>query len=212
MEPFPAEHRGKRACAIVACYNGPAKKGAAVMGELLKELPAPLFNWMSEMPFPALQSMFDPFLPKGMQWYWRGDFVNELSDAAIDAHIAEAQKMPSALSLMHLYPIDGAVHRVGKNDTAWHTRGATWAMVIVGINAERQSAGEITAWTKGYWEALHPYSHGGGYVNFMMDDEGESRLKATYGDNYERLVALKGKYDPTNFFRVNQNIRPMKAQ
>jgi FAD/FMN-containing dehydrogenase len=210
VEPFPAEHRGKLACAIVACYAGPADKGAAIMDTLLKDLPEPLFNWMSEIPYPALQSMFDPFLPKGMQWYWRGDFVNDLSDAAIDAHIAQARQTPSALSLMHLYPIDGAVHRVGKSDTAWNTRNATWSMVIVGIDTDARNAAGITAWTKGYWEALHPYSYGGGYVNFMMDDEGESRLKATYGDNYERLVALKGKYDPTNFFRVNQNIRPIK--
>lgn len=210
VEPFPAEHRGKPACAIVACYNGPADKGAAVMNGLLKDLPEPLFNWMGEMPFPALQAMFDPFLPKGMQWYWRGHFVNDLGDEAIDAHIAQARKSPSALSMMHLYPIDGAVHRVGKSDTAWNTRGATWSMVIVGVDPDPQGAAGITGWTKDYWQALNPYSHGGGYVNFMMDDEGESRLKAAYGDNYDRLVALKGKYDPTNFFSVNQNIRPIK--
>ncbi len=210
VDPFPAEHQGKQACAIISCYDGPAEKGAELMDQLLKELPEPLFNWMSEMPFPALQSMFDPFLSKGLQWYWRGDFVNELSDAAIDAHIAQARKTTSPLSLMHLYPIDGAVHRVGKNDTAWNTRNATWAMVIAGIDPDPRNAREIAGWTRQYWEAVHPYSDGGGYVNFMMDDEGDSRLKATYGDNYDRLVALKGKYDPANFFRVNQNIGPMK--
>jgi FAD/FMN-containing dehydrogenase len=210
VEPFPTEHRGKPACAIVACYNGSADKGTAVMDSLLKDLPEPLFNWMSDMPYPALQAMFDPFLPKGMQWYWRGDFVNELSDAAIDAHIAQARQSTSPLSLMHLYPVDGAVHRVGKNDTAWNTRRATWSMVIVGIDTDPQKAGEVAGWTKRYWEAVHPYSDGGSYVNFMMDDEGESRLRATYGDNYDRLVALKGKYDPTNFFRINQNIRPAR--
>lgn len=208
VDPFPTEHHGKRACAIISCYDGLAEDGAALIGGLLNELPAPLFNWMSEMPYPALQSLFDPFLPKGLQWYWRGDFVNQLSDAAIDVHIAQARKSPSALSLMHLYPIDGAVHRPSSNDTAWNTRKATWAMVIAGIDADRQNAGEIAAWTKRYWEAVHPYSDNGGYVNFMMDDEDESRLRATYGDNYDRLVALKGKYDPANFFRVNQNIRP----
>lgn len=211
VEPFPAEHRGKRACAIIACYNGPAAKGQAVMGELLGKLPPPLFNWMGEMPFPILQSMFDPFFPKGMQWYWRGDFVKELTDQAIDAHIAQTQHMPSALCLMHLYPIDGAVRRLGKSDTAWNTRDATWSMVIAGIDPNPQKAGEITRWTKGYWEAVHPYSAKGCYVNFMMEDGDDNRLKATYGDNYERLVALKSKYDPENFFRVNQNIRPMHS-
>jgi FAD/FMN-containing dehydrogenase len=209
VEPFPAEHRGKQACALVACYTGSAEDGLAALEPLLWELPEPLFNWMSEIPYPALQSMFDPFLPKGMQWYWRGDFVNELSDEAIDAHIAQARQTPSALSLMHLYPIDGAVHRLGKNDTAWNTRGATWAMVIAGIDADPRNAGAVSRWTRQYWKALHPHSNGGGYVNFMMDDEDDSRLKATYGDNYDRLVALKGKYDPANFFSINQNIRPM---
>ncbi|EHK54223.1 FAD-binding oxidoreductase [Allomesorhizobium alhagi] len=208
VDPFPAEHQGKQACAIISCYNGPAETGEAVMGALLGKLPAPLFNWMSAMPFPALQSMFDPFFPKGLQWYWRGDFVKELTDEAIEVHIAQARKLPSALSLMHLYPIDGAVHRVARNDTAWNTRNATWSMVIAGIDANPQMAGEITRWTKGYWEAIHPYSDRGGYVNFMMEDEDDSRLRATYGDNYDRLVSLKGKYDPTNFFRVNQNIKP----
>jgi hypothetical protein len=95
--------------------------------------------------------------------------------------------------------------------TAWNTRNATWSMVIAGIDPNPQKAGEITRWTKGYWEAVHSYSADGGYVNFMMDDGDDSRLKATYGDNYDRLVALKGKYDPTNFFRVNQNIRPLHS-
>ncbi|KRP94772.1 oxidoreductase [Bradyrhizobium yuanmingense] len=209
MEPFPAEHQGKRACAIIACYNGATADGQIVMAKLLSELPPPLFNWMGEMSYPALQSMFDPFLPKGLQWYWRGDFVKELTDEAIDAHIAQAHKLPSPLSLMHLYPIDGAVRRVGKSDTAWSTRDATWSMVIAGIDPNPQKAGEITRWTKGYWEAVHPYSANGCYVNFMMEDGDDNRLRATYGDNYDRLVALKAKYDPTNFFRVNQNIRPL---
>jgi FAD/FMN-containing dehydrogenase len=97
---------------------------------------------------------------------------------------------------------------VSRNDTAWNCRDATWSMVIAGIDPDPAKASAITAWAKDYWEALHPYSLGGGYVNFMME-EGENRIRATYGDNYERLVAIKKKYDPTNFFRVNQNIRPV---
>lgn len=209
VDPFPREHQGKQACAIISCYNGPTEEGQALMAGLLGQLPAPLFNWMGEMPFPALQSMFDPFFTKGLQWYWRGDFVKELSDQAIEAYIAQARRLPSALSLMHLYPIDGAVHRVGKGDTAWNAREATWSMVIAGIDPNPQKAGEITRWTKGAWEAVHPYSAGGGYVNFMMDDGDDARLKATYGENYDRLVAVKSKYDPRNLFHVNQNIRPL---
>ncbi|MFQ5776268.1 MAG: FAD-binding oxidoreductase [Kiloniellaceae bacterium] len=207
-DPFPRAEWGKRICALISCYNGTAEDGENALRPLLKDLPPPMLNWMSMMPFPALQGLFDPLLPKGMQWYWKGDFVKALPDRAIDAHIEYAEKTPSELSLMHLYPIDGAVHRVGKDETAWSTRDATWSMVIAAIDPDPQDAGRLKRWGRAYWEAVHPHNLGGGYVNFMMDDEGESRLKATYGDNYERLAALKKKYDPANLFRVNQNIRP----
>jgi hypothetical protein len=206
--PFPKEFWGDRICLLVSCYNGAESDGKKALAPLLDALPAPALNWMGMMPYPALQSMFDGLYVKGMQWYWRGDFVKELSDQAIEVHIEQAAKTPSELSLMHLYPIDGAVHRVGKEETAWSARDAAWSMVIAGIDPDPQKAGPVTHWTKAYWEALHPFNPGGGYVNFMMDDEGDARVKATYGDNYNRLAALKKKYDPANLFRVNQNIRP----
>jgi hypothetical protein len=151
--------------------------------------------------------MFDPLYPPGLQWYWRADFVNELSDAAITLHVKHGSDIPTLHSTMHLYPINGAAHRVGKHDTAWSYRDATWAQVIVGVDPNPAHNEKIIGWTKTYWEALHPYSAGGAYVNFMMD-EGAERVKATYRDNYERLVTLKNLYDPTNLFRVNQNIKP----
>jgi len=206
--PFPEEFWGKRMCLLMSCYNGSEEKGRESLAPLLDALPAPWLNWMGTMPYPALQSMFDGLYPKGMQWYWRGDFVKTLSDAAIDAHLEQAAKTPSELSLMHLYPIDGAVHRRGKDETAWNCRDATWSMVIAGIDPNPQKAGPVTRWTKDYWEAVHPFDLGGAYPNFKMDDEGDTRLKATYGDNYKRLAALKKKYDPANLFRVNQNIKP----
>jgi hypothetical protein len=159
------------------------------------------------MPFPALQSLFDPLLPKGLQWYWKGDFVKDLPDRAIELHIEHLLKAPTELSVVHLYPIDGAVHAVGRNATAWNARGATWSMVIAGIDPDPAQAGVIKAWARAYWEALHPFNLQGAYVNFMME-EGEDRIRATYGDNHARLAAIKKKFDPTNFFRVNQNIKP----
>ena len=207
-DPFPREHWGKRMCLLMCCFNGTEADGKKALAPLLESLPEPWFNWMSMMPYPGVQAMFDGLYPKGMQWYWRGDFVKTLPDAAIDAHLAQAAKTPSELSLMHLYPIDGAVHRVGKSDTAWNCRDATWSMVIAGIDPDAKKAGAVTQWTKAYWDAVHPFDLGGAYPNFMMDDEGDARLKATYGDNYARLVAVKKKYDPTNLFRVNQNIKP----
>jgi len=206
--PFPQEFWGKRICLVMSCFDGPEDKGKKALAPFLKSLPEPWFNWMGMMPYPTVQSMFDPLYPKGMQWYWRGDFVKTLSDKAIDAHLAQAEQVPSELSLMHLYPIDGAVHRVKKDETAWSYRDATWSMVIAGIDPNPQKAGPITRWTKAYWEAVHPYDLDGAYPNFMMDDEGEARIKATYGDNYAKLAAVKKKYDPANLFRVNHNIRP----
>jgi FAD/FMN-containing dehydrogenase len=110
-------------------------------------------------------------------------------------------------STVHLYPVNGAAHRVGKSDTAWSYRDANWAQVIVGVDPDPANNQRIIEWARSFWDALHPFSAGGAYVNFMMD-EGEDRIKATYRDNYDRLVALKNKYDPNNLFRVNQNIRP----
>jgi hypothetical protein len=166
---------------------------------------------MGEMPFPAMQALFDPFFPKGLQWYWKGDFVKSLPDEAIDIHIAQAAEAPSELSLMHLYPIDGAVHRVAKDATAWSARDATFSMVIAGIDADPNKAEALKRWGRAYWAAVHPFNLEGAYVNFMMDDEAQGRVQATYGDNYARLAAVKAQYDPSNLFRVNQNILPAAA-
>jgi len=211
LDPFPRDHWGKRACAIISSYNGPAEQGQKLMAPLLESLPPPFFNWMGEMPFPSMQTLFDPFFPKGLQWYWKGDFVESLSDEAIELHIAQAAKAPSELSLMHLYPIDGAVHRVPKDATAWNTRDATWSMVIAGIDADPKQADALKAWGRAYWKSIHPFNLEGAYVNFMMDDEVQGRVQATYGDNYSRLASIKSKYDPDNLFRVNQNILPSSA-
>ena len=210
-DPFPRPHWGKRACAIIGAYNGSAEQGEKAMAPLLGSVPPPLFNWMGEMPFPAMQALFDPFFPKGLQWYWKGDFVKSLPDEAIATHIAQAGRAPSDFSLMHLYPIDGAVHRVAKDATAWASRDASWSMVIAGIDPDPKNAGALKTWGRAYWSAVHPFNLGGGYVNFMMDDEAEDRLRVSYGENYARLATLKARYDPTNLFRVNQNIQPAPA-
>jgi FAD/FMN-containing dehydrogenase len=108
---------------------------------------------------------------------------------------------------MHLYPIDGAASRVGSDATPWAYRDARWAQVIVGVDPDPANASSLKQWTVDYFDALHPHSMGGAYVNFMMD-EGQERVRATYGDNYERLAQIKRKYDPNNLFRINQNIQP----
>jgi FAD/FMN-containing dehydrogenase len=208
LDPFPRDYWGRRACAVISSYNGPAAEGEKLMARLLDSLPPPIFNWMGAMPFPAMQALFDPFFPKGLQWYWKGDFVKTLSDEAIDAHIAHAAQAPSELSLMHLYPINGAVHRTAEDATAWSVRDATFSMVIAAIDSDPAQAEALKTWGRAYWKAVHPFNLDGGYVNFMMDDEGAGRLQASYGDNYARLATVKARYDPNNLFRVNQNIEP----
>ncbi len=206
--PFPEHIHGKNICALIWCYSGPIEKAE---GEIrpVRDLPPPIFEHVGPMPFPALQSLFDPLLPPGLQWYWKGDFVRELPNEAIDTHLEYGSKPPSPLSLMHLYPIDGAVQRVDRDATAWSFRDARWSMVIAGIDPDPANAEKITTWAKDYWNALRPHTAGGAYVNFMME-EGQERVQATYRENYERLAAIKKKYDPTNLFRVNQNIKPTK--
>ena len=211
-DPFPRDAWGKRACAIIGAYAGAPADGERAMQPLLSQLPAPFFNWMSEMPLPAMNALFDGFFPKGLQWYWKGDFVKTLSDEAIETHIANAASAPSGLSLMHLYPIDGAVQRVAKDATAWDARDARWSMVIAGIDPDPGKAVALTTWGRNYWKAVHPHNMGGAYINFMMDDEVKGRVQASYGDNYDRLTTVKAKYDPANLFRVNQNIEPATAK
>jgi hypothetical protein len=158
------------------------------------------------MSYPMLQSTFDDLYPPGMQWYWKGAFMKELTDEAIAIHRRFA-KVPTPHSGMHMYPIDSAVHRVGQDETAWSYRDATWSMIFAGADPDPANREKIKAWVRDYWEAMHPHTGGASYVNFMME-EGQERVQATYGSNYDRLRQVKTKYDPDNFFHVNQNIEP----
>jgi len=204
--PFPEELHMRKVCGVVWCWTGPEDGAEAALAEARSQ-PELLLDGVQPMPLPMLQSAFDELYAAGDQWYWRADFVEEIPDAAIERHVEFAEKLPSWKSTMHLYPIDGAVHRPGPNDTPWGYRNANWGMVMVGVDPDPANASDITAWTKDYWEALHPYSAGGAYVNMMME-EGQDRVQAAYGENYDRLAKIKAAYDPGNVFHVNQNIRP----
>jgi FAD/FMN-containing dehydrogenase len=204
---FPEDLHLRKVCGVVWCYVGAPEDAAAAMAPLLEAMPEPLLHGVQEVPLPALQSSFDPVYPAGDQWYWRADFVKEIPDAAVEAHARFGAAMPTWQSTMHLYPIDGAVHDVGATDTAFAYRDATWASVFAGVDNDPANAEMISRWSVEYFEALHPYSAGGAYVNMMMD-EGQDRVKASYGANYDRLTQVKATYDPGNLFQVNQNIRP----
>jgi FAD/FMN-containing dehydrogenase len=203
---FPPNLHNQKVCGVMWCCTAPPAE-AEKATKPMRSVGKPVLDHVGEMPFPVVQSLFDGLYPPGLQWYWRADFVKELSDEAIARHAEHGAKLPSMHSTMHLYSIDAAAHRVGKNETAYSYRDANWAEVIVGVDPDPANAAKITKWCKDYFDALHPYSAGGAYVNFMME-EGQERVQASFRDNYTRLAAVKKKYDPTNFFRVNQNIKP----
>lgn len=203
--PFPEFLHNKQFCGIVWCYVGDPDKADEIF-KPVRDM-NPIFEHIGEMPYPSVQTLFDGLMPPGMQWYWRADFFNEIGPELRAQHLKFGSNIPTPLSQMHLYPITGAASRVGKDDTPWAYRDAKYAGVIVGVDPDPAKADKITKWCKDYWEALHPYSAGGAYSNFMMD-EGQDRVKASYKHNYDRLVKIKSKYDPNNFFRVNQNIKP----
>jgi hypothetical protein len=203
--PFPEELHLKKVCGVVWCYAGQAEDADDAFRPV-REL-RPDLDGIGPMPVPVLQSMFDGLYPHGDQWYWRADFVKEISDQAVEAHIEQASRMPTWKSTMHLYPIDGAASRVQSDATPWAYRDAKWGQVIVGVDPDPANAPALKQWTIDYFDALHPHSMGGAYVNMMMD-EGQERVQASYGGNYERLKQIKRKYDPNNLFHTNQNIQP----
>jgi len=206
VAPFPEHLHLKKMCGIVWCYTGDMDKAEDVF-KPIRAVKTPALDFAGPIPVPALQTLFDGLYPPGLLWYWKADYVRDLPEAAIDIHVKYGNELPTPLSSMHMYPVNGAASRVNKKDTAWNYRDANYAVVIVGIDAEPGNKEKIIGWAREYWDAQHPYSAGGAYINFMMD-EGEEQIKATYGGNYKRLSEIKAKYDPVNLFRVNQNIKP----
>jgi FAD/FMN-containing dehydrogenase len=204
--PFPQSLHNKTVCGVVAIYTGLAGEAEKVVAPLRKFGP-PVVDFFGSVPYPTVQSMFDGLVPEGLQNYWKADFVNELSDEVIEAHVKHGPGIPTFNSAMHIYPVSGAASKVPKGDTAFFYRDAKYVHVIAAMYPNPSDTAKNVAWVRDYWSALHPYSSGGAYVNFLME-EGEDRIKATYGENYERLAAIKTKYDPTNLFRLNQNVRP----
>ena len=205
--PFiPEPLHGVTMCALIACSTGPLEEAEEVV-KPIRSFGPPALDLLGPIPYPALQSLFDALLPPGLQHYWKADFVKELTDEAIEVHVKYGPKIPTVESATHIYPLSGAVQRVGRGETAFSYRDAEFVHVISAVYPDPADTPKNIAWVREYWSALHPYSAEGAYVNFMMD-EGEDRIKATYRENYERLVALKNKYDPTNLFHMNQNIKP----
>lgn len=205
--PFiPAERHGDTLCAAVVHWAGPLDKGEAAMAPFRDVAPV-VAEMVGPMPYPALNAAFDELFPKGIRSYWKGSFVTELTDAAIEAHLTHGPKVPEISATMHLYPINGACHRVGTDETAFAYRDAAFATVIVCAWQDPAVDAERIAWVRDYYRAIAPHSEPGGYVNFMAVDD-QDRVEDNYRNNYRRLVEVKRTYDPDNLFHLNQNIDP----
>lgn len=205
-DPFPEELHNKNMCAAVLCYTGPLEKGEMAVRPL-SEFGPPAFKHLGAMPFPVLQSIFDPIAPPGQFNYWKADFVTDLTAPIIEGHAKFGPGTPNIFSGVHIFATGGAAARVPKDATAWSYRNAKFSHVIHAQEWDASIEEGHKTWVADYWNALHPHAAGGAYVNFMMD-EGEDRIAASYRDNYPRLKEIKRKYDPGNLFRMNQNIKP----
>ena len=204
--PFPEMYQLKKMCLITWCYTGPPEKAEEIF-KPIRSFRQPAIDFAGPIPLPALQSMFDALYPAGLQWYWKANFFKHFEDDAINLHVKYGKLLPTPYSTMHIYPINGAVNRIGKQDTAWGYRDANFAQVIVGVDPDPMNNERMIRWANDYAQDLRPYSMGGSYVNMIMD-EGQEGVKGAYGDNYARLAKIKARYDPNNFFHINQNILP----
>jgi FAD/FMN-containing dehydrogenase len=205
--PFiPEDRHGEPFVAVVACWTGPLEDGEKAL-QPFHDLAPVVAEHVGPMPYPALNGAFDALVPPGLQHYWKANFNTELTDEAIEAHLVHGPRLPAVNSTVHIYPINGACHRVAADATAFAYRDATFATVIAGMWPDPAQNETSIGWVRDYYEATAPHSEEGGYVNFMADDDQE-RIRANYKGNYERLAAIKAEYDPGNLFRHNQNIKP----
>lgn len=205
--PFiPEDRQGEPFALFVACWSGPINEGEHAL-EPLRDVAPVVAEHVGPMPYPALNSAFDALVPPGLQHYWKANFVTELTDEAIAAHLEHGPELPAVNSTVHIYPINGACHRVAPGDTAFAYRDANFATVIAGMWPDPAKNEASIDWVRGYYDAVAPHSEAGGYVNFMAGDD-QDRVRANYRENYDRLVAVKKRYDPDNLFHLNQNIKP----
>jgi FAD/FMN-containing dehydrogenase len=206
--PFVPEDRvGDLFCAMVVCWSGPMDQAEKVLRPF-REVAEVKFEHVGPAPYPALNSAFDGLYPKGILQYWKADFTTGLPDEAIPIHVAHGRETPTMSSTMHMYAVNGAVHRVGPEETAFGHRDKTFSPVIVGAWDDPTQSQANTSWVRDYYDAIHPYSGSdGGYINFMAADDA-GRAQANFGRNYERLRQVKRTYDPENVFHLNQNIKP----
>jgi FAD/FMN-containing dehydrogenase len=190
---------------LFCCHCGPVESGEAAIRPL-RSLGAPVHDGLGPLPFVAQQRIFDPGFPIGSNYYAKAGSLADLCDEAIDILIEYAATKPSALSGLVIQTVFGAAGRVAPDATAFRPRALPYAPIIVSQWLDPAKASENIAWARDCWGALQPFA-GGVYVNDLGEND-EERVPTAYGANYQRLAALKKKYDPANFFRLNPNIKP----
>jgi FAD/FMN-containing dehydrogenase len=207
--PFlPEEVHGKPVVCVIVLYAGSMEEGEKLIAPL-RQYGTPLVDGIGPKPFRMLQSLLDASAQPGWQYYVKSEFLPSLSDEVIDTLVEHALKITSPQSVIAGFHLGGAVSRIDEDATAYSHRDAAYSLIINCAWTEPNESEKHIQWTRDFWKALQPFSSGGAYVNFQSRDEGEDRVRATYGTaKYERLSKLKKKYDPLNFFRLNQNIRP----
>lgn len=204
---LPERIHGTSVLAIIVCYAGPIEQGKRLL-EPLRKFGPPEVDQVGVMPYTALQAMLDAANPPGFQNYWKAEYIKGMSDKTIETLVSFAARKASPMSKLLFAHLGGAISRVGEDETAYAYRNAPFLLNINAMWSDPTEKDKHIGWARDFWTAMQPFSAGGVYVNFLSE-EGEDRVKAAYSPKtYERLVALKNKYDPTNFFRLNQNIKP----
>ncbi len=205
--PFvPEEWHGKPTMVAVTCWAGDSDQDDKIAG-ILNDLGSVVGQALWRMPYPVINTLFDELLPPGLQNYWKANVVSEVSEEALAVHLEHGPKVPAYESGSFFFPINGACHRVGVEETAFAHRDAAISLVIAGSWQEPADNEKNIQWVRDYYDALRPYSEEGGYINFMSGDD-QHRAPSNYGANYGRLREIKANYDPNNLFSLNQNVPP----
>jgi len=201
--------QGITRAAIALCHSGELSDGEKLARRLDALGPA-VINVIGPMPYPQQQALFEPLYPAGWHHYWKSNFLRALGDDAIDVLVEQATTKPHPMAHAVLEHVHGAARNLAE-DTAFANREHEYNLLIIGMSPEAGDASTLKQWARRFWKAMRPHSAGRAYVNYLVEDD-QDRIAEAYGPNYHRLVALKNKYDPTNFLRMNQNIRPTAAE
>jgi FAD/FMN-containing dehydrogenase len=205
---LPREMHGKPVVVLFVCYSGPIDKGEKVVGPV-KAFGAPVGDIVQRRPYITQQSLVDATQPKGRRYYWKSEYLPRLEQDLLDKVIENAKRIVSPHSMIILFPIDGALNRLGQEHSAVGNRDAAFVINITGSWEKPEDDQANIEWARSSWRDMRSFSTGGTYVNFLTQEEGDDRIRAAYGNNYARLAEVKRKWDPENLFRVNKNIAPL---